>query len=576
MTLPNPSTAAATVVLDELVRNGVEHVALAPGSRSAALALAAVDHARIRVHVEIDERSAAFFALGVGAATGRPAVVVTTSGSATAHLHPAIIEADTGRVPLIVITADRPVELLDVGANQTIDQVGLFGSSVRWFSAIPADVDHRSADSYWRTTVDQAVAASSGLAGPPGPVHVNMAFREPLVPASDDGRTKAEPFEADVEGRPGSQPWTVRRGPEVGPVDLPEWVVGTERGIVVEGSVGAPALAWADGVDGASGDFLAARLGWPLISEPTSGRRPAQAISTAHHLLGHDGFLESHLPDVAVVLGRVGLSRRLSALLSRVPTIVVDPWGWPDPTRSAWEMLVGWPAVGDVSGRSSDWRRSWLEVEAVARQAIDEWLDASGTTEPRVVRDTARAASGGALYAASSMPIRDLDWFMEPGDLRILSNRGASGIDGFVSSAMGAAAAISEPVTAIAGDLSLLHDSNGFLLHDRPSCVFVVINNDGGGIFSMLPQVAYPENFELVFGTPHGRSFEALADFHGLVYRRIRDAGDLEGAVRDAHTAGDVHLIEVQTSRTANVDVHRQATEVVGRALDEAGLEPRA
>ncbi len=208
----------------------------------------------------------------------------------------------------------------------------------------------------------------------------------------------------------------------------------------------------------------------------------------------------------------------------------------------------------------------------IARRALDEWLDAGGTTEPRVARDVARAAGGGVLYAASSMPIRDLDWFMEPGDLRVLSNRGASGIDGFVSSVLGAATVLSEPVTGLAGDLSLLHDSNGFLLDDRPDCVFVVINNNGGGIFSMLPQAAYPESFEAVFGTPHGRSFAALADFHGLVHLRVDDAAVVEDAVREAHAESGVHLIEVETDRATNVELHREATEVVGRALDEARL----
>ncbi len=548
MTVANPSTAFAEVLVDELMRNGVEHVVISPGSRSGALVIAALGAEGMRVHVEIDERSAGFLAVGIGKASGRPAAVVTTSGTAAANLAPAVVEADMAGVPMLVLTADRPPELRHAGANQTIDQVKLYGERVRWFCEVGVPEDSPGANAYWRSTVCRAVSEAGGIR--PGPVHLNIGFREPLVPESDDGRVAVAPFEGPVSGRPGGSPWTESIRVEsaagsAGPLD--------GRVLVVAGT-GAGRLPVHP---------------WPVIAEAHSGARTPGVISTAHHLLADPMFLESHVPDVAVVVGRAGLSRNVARLVARAPKrVVVDPAGWPDPDRGATQIVAEFPTPGTVD---SDWSSDWLEAESIGRTALDGFLDGLMTpSEPRVARDTADALpEGRVLYAASSMPVRDLDWFMRPKQLQVLTNRGASGIDGFVSSVLGAALATG-PVVALGGDLSMLHDQNGFLLSERPDCVFVIVNNDGGGIFSFLPQARFPESFERGFGTPHGRSFEALAAFHGVDHRLIESPDDLRPEIVEGLERGGLRLIEVVTDRRANVEVHRQATDSVVAALVRA------
>ncbi|MGF1666796.1 MAG: 2-succinyl-5-enolpyruvyl-6-hydroxy-3-cyclohexene-1-carboxylic-acid synthase [Acidimicrobiia bacterium] len=560
MSQPNPSTALAVTVVDELIRNGVRRFVIAPGSRSAALASAVAGHPDADLTVAIDERSAGFHALGMGKA-GQPAAVIVTSGTAGANLLPAVVEAEMSWASLIVLTADRPPELREVGANQTIDQTGLFGRHVRWFFEMGVAEDRPGSNGFWRSTVCRVVEEATGER--PGPVHINLAFREPLVPLSDDGRVSSPPFESAIDGRADGSPWT-RSVPGSAPVaPIPAELAAIERGVVVAG---------AGGIEGGVADRLAATLGWPLIAEPTAGRRPKQSISTAHLLASHPGFVSRHRPDVALVLGRVGLSRPLAGLLSGVPTIVSDGGAWSDPGRSATLRLAGIPQVdaGSVPARSGGWRRAWFDAERVARSALDACLDQFDTvSEMRVARDTARAA-GGILVVASSMPVRDLDIVMEPGDTRIVSNRGASGIDGFVSTVLGVAT-VEGSAVALAGDLSMLHDQNGLLVDRRPDVVFVVVDNDGGGIFSFLPQASLPGTFERLFATPHGRSFERYAAFHGVGYHPVDTPGELIPAIGTARSAGGVQLVVVETDRAANVEQHRHVTGVVHAALTEQG-----
>jgi len=548
VSLPNPSTAIATVIVDELARNGVRDFVLAPGSRSAALVIAALEADGVRVHVEIDERSAGFLAIGIAKASGRPAGVITTSGTAAANLMPAVVEADAAGVPLLALTADRPPELRHAGANQTIDQVKLFGDRVRWFCEVGVPADVPGANSYWRSTACRAIAEATAFR--PGPVHLNLAFREPLVPLSDDGRTQAAPFEGSAAGRDDGGPWTrVVRDARISGVG--ESLDG--RVLVIAGDGAGPQPG----------------RPWPVIAEAHSGARGAGTISTAHHLLSDTGFLEAHVPDVVVMVGRSGLSPNVARLARRAARkVLVDPIGWSDADRSAHEIVAEMPPPGVVDG---DWSSVWLEAEEVGRAALDEFLDGlPAMSEPRVARDTADAVGeGGVLYAASSMPARDLDWFMRARQVRVLSNRGASGIDGFVSSALGAAL-VGGPVVALAGDLSVLHDQNGFLLGDRPDCVFVIVNNDGGGIFSFLPQARFPDFFERGFATPHGRDFEALARFHDLGYAHVEEPAKLPMAIGDGLSARGVQLIEVRTDRTANVEIHRDASKAVSDALVRA------
>lgn len=557
MTHPNPSTALASVLVDELIRSRVTRFVVAPGSRSTALAIAAATHPDAEVTVCIDERSAGFTALGMGKA-GAPSAVIVTSGTAVANLLPSVVEAEMSQVPLVVLTADRPPELRDVGANQTIDQAGIFGRHVRWHTEVGVAEDVAASNDLWRSTACRAVAEATGPVG--GPVHMNVAFREPLVPLSDDGRVQATPFTSPTSGREGAQPWTeVLAG---GPPEsvLPAEVAGRERGIVVVG-------AGTFDIDRA--DRLAARLGWPLVVEPTAGGRPLQAISTAHLLAGHQGFVDSHTPEVALVIGRTGLSRPLGRMLANVPTVVSDGGRWTDPGRRATMLLAGHPVVDSakLEARSGGWRRSWFEAERVARQALDAALD--GLDEPselRVARDT--AATAQVLVTASSMPIRDLDITMRPGGPEVIANRGASGIDGFVSTVLGVAA-VRGSATALAGDLSMLHDQNGFLTDGRPDAVFVVVDNNGGGIFSFLPQASLPSHLDRLFATPHGRSFERYADFHGLEYHPVTDPAGLAPTIVAASSSGGIHLVVVLTDRRRNVDQHREVTAAVHSAISD-------
>jgi 2-succinyl-5-enolpyruvyl-6-hydroxy-3-cyclohexene-1-carboxylate synthase len=561
------------VLVDELVRNGLAHACIAPGSRSTPMAMAFAGHPGVRIHVLIDERSAAFCALGIAKASGTPAALLCTSGSAAANFHPAVIEADRSRTPLLVLTADRPPELRGTGANQTIDQIKLYGDAVRWFAEVGVPEALPGSVAYWRSAACRAWAEAAG--SPPGPVHLNLAFRDPLVPVADDAG-----FPHPLDGRPGVEPWT-RTGPSPSGIAvedrrrLRDLLVAAQRCLVVAGE--APG-----GGVGARG--LAESGEWPLLADPLSGARSGvTAISAYEALLRHPGFAAAMRPDLVVRVGRTGASKPLATYLGPdVRQLVVDPDGdWADPGRAAeWIIRADpslLPSLVEPGPRARPWTQRWLEAEAAARTAIDAVLDAEDSpSEPRTARDLAASCPDGAtLVAASSMPIRDLESFMRPrSGLRVIANRGASGIDGFVSTSLGAALAGPGPTVALAGDLSMLHDQNGLLLarSGNVDAVFVVVNNDGGGIFSFLPQADFPGDFERLFGTPHGMPFEGVAALYRCGYQRVERAASLTAAVGDAWSAGGVHLVEVPTERTANVALHRRIWQAVGEALDALGF----
>ncbi|MFN2485450.1 MAG: 2-succinyl-5-enolpyruvyl-6-hydroxy-3-cyclohexene-1-carboxylic-acid synthase [Acidimicrobiia bacterium] len=538
MTMPNPSWAMATVIIDELVRNGIEQVVVAPGSRSGALSMVAAGDSRLRLTVAIDERSAGFWAVGYAKAAGRAAAVLTTSGTAVANLFPAVVEASESLTPLVVVTSDRPFDLRFTGANQTIDQFEIFGRYPRFFADVFEAVDVPGENAEWRAVVCNAVAAAVN-----GPVHLNVGFREPLVPASDDGRDVAIPYQNDVVGRPQGEPW-VRPAEAVPAVDVLE--LGG-RDLVVAGG-GASQQLVDDALD----------FGVPIVAEAHSNCRVPGTITTAHHLLS-GGFREL-VPSRVIVLGRAGLSRPLSLLIRRVPTLLVRPAAG-DPTRKQLplvEVSAFAPAEIDHS-----WHSAWLGAEEAARRIVDAELDRDSIlTEPRAARDLwSTVPAGSVLAVGSSMPVRDLDWFAPPrNNLHVVSNRGASGIDGFISLALGAAAA-RQPAYGLVGDLSFFHDSNGFLSTPRPDLTLVVINNQGGGIFSFLPQAEFPEHFERVFATPAPVDLEALARAYGLEHGMVRTAADLGERLQERPTG--VSILEVRTDRKDNVAVHRRITQAV-------------
>ncbi|HEX2057488.1 MAG TPA: 2-succinyl-5-enolpyruvyl-6-hydroxy-3-cyclohexene-1-carboxylic-acid synthase [Actinomycetota bacterium] len=563
----NAGEAAAFCLLDELVRCGVRQVCLSPGSRSTPLAVAATSDERLRVQVSIDERSSAFLAIGIARASGVPAVVVSTSGTAAANFLPAIVEASNASVPAIVVTADRPPELRGTGANQTIDQVKVFGDAVRWFSETGVPDESQPLARYWRSLACRAYAEATGV--DPGPVHLNVCFREPLVPDRDDAVVQG------LEGRDDGRAWTeVPRRVVAPPPEDVEWLAQkaalVERGLI---------LAGAGEVDPSGVHALAAAAGWPVLAEPASGLRSGpHAISTYEALL-RSGWGESHRPDFVLRTGKIGISRVVNAFFRDGEQALVDPAGrWLDPERAASRIVAADPgalcaaAAGRVQHERSSWLDQWMDAERASREAIDRVLDShTEVSEPRVARDLAAALPDGAtLVVAASMPVRDLDWFMAPrSGLRITGNRGANGIDGFVSTTLGVALASEGPAAALAGDLSMLHDQNGLLLAraEDVDAVFVVLNNDGGGIFSFLPQAESVPDFERAFGTPHGIDFAKVAALYDCGYRLLETTADLEPALTAAVAAGGVHLIEARTNRATNVELHRDLWAAVAAAI---------
>ncbi|HEV8372627.1 MAG TPA: 2-succinyl-5-enolpyruvyl-6-hydroxy-3-cyclohexene-1-carboxylic-acid synthase [Actinomycetota bacterium] len=596
-----PGRRLALTLVDELARAGLSDACLAPGSRSAPLALALAEHPRIRVHVHVDERSAAFFALGAAKRSGRPAAVLCTSGTAAANLHPAVLEADHARTPLLVLTADRPPELRGTGANQTTDQLKLYGTAVRWFCEVGPAGDDPDAGRYWRSLASRAWAAAT--TPPAGPVHLNLAFAEPLVPSGSGGRPQdagrgAWPRlgGAPAPGRPGGAPWTAApaggRPPAAEEVaELAGAVRAAPRGLLVAG--------WGAELAPAAADAFAAASGWPVLADPVSGaRRGPQAVSTYDGLLRAPGFAAAHRPELVVRVGGGPTSKALAGWLDpSVPQVLVDPaGGWLDPGRGAALRLLADPsallgavaadlgvpggagAAGEGAGRAgrsgrSRWLAAWLEAEQLARRAIDGLLDEwAEPFEGRVARDLAAGLPDGAtLVVGASMPVRDLDAFARPREgLRFVANRGLSGIDGFVATALGVAAAGDEPVAALCGDLTLLHDASSLLgaAGRARGAALVVCDNGGGGIFSFLPQAELAADlFEPLFGTPHGLDLAALAAAARLPCRRVEKATDLLPALEAALAGGGTELLLVSSDRAANLARHRALTEAVAAAV---------
>jgi 2-succinyl-5-enolpyruvyl-6-hydroxy-3-cyclohexene-1-carboxylate synthase len=579
------NTACARALVDEWARAGVAHAALAPGSRSAPLALALAEDRRLTVHVHLDERSAAFFALGVAKASGRPALVLCTSGTAAANLHPAVLEARHSHTGLLVCTADRPAELRHTGAPQTTDQVKLYGGAVRFFAEI-APEDHPEAFASWRPLAARALAEAAGP--PAGPVHLNLAFREPLVP---------DPAQEvpDVPGRPDGRPWVESRSAPNRPTSedvarLAAQFRSVERGLVVAG--------WGVGEKPAVVDRFAALMQWPLLADPLSGLRRVAPwnITTYEALLRAPGFSDTHRPDLVIRLGGPPTSKLLGAWLdSSVRQLLFDPDGaWLDPGRTAAEHIRCDPtllleevleALSDFFDRPSGvspWFDAWMRAEMTAYPALQAFMRHTEISfEGTLAREVAHACwyHGGVLVVASSMPVRDIEAFAGMCPTRVLANRGVNGIDGFTSTVLGVATAVAPvPTVALCGDLAFLHDASGLLAAARRpglTAVLVVVDNDGGGIFSFLPQASAvaTDHFEELFGTPHGLDLVAVATAFGVPAVRVKRLGELTEAIDGALRAGGVHVVIVPADdRSANVAAHRRAWQAVNRALETAGV----
>ena len=567
--------------MEELARSGVPHVCVVAGSRSTSLAVAAVEHSTLAATVFTDERSAAYFALGVGRATGRPAAVITTSGTATANLAPAVMEASIARVPLLLLTADRPPELRDTGANQTVNQVGLFGANVRWSFDLPCP-DDRVALTALLTTVDQAVARASGA--PAGPVHLNCMFRKPLGPleAADD---TLSPDAAAWISR--STPWTTYAAPRLtmGRDDLrtlATTLCDARRGLLVIGTMDDPQEQLAAG-------SLARVLGWPVFADVTSGLRLTTdlefAVDPYDALLASESFARSCRPDVIVQLGGAVVSRRFLDWrrgLESVRHLLIRPdAARHDPTHGIhWRLQAHLttllPELVPLLAPSVDmrWRSVLLKHAATAIRCLDGELSWTGPiNEPAVARCLTRALhSAGGLMVSNSMPIRDVDLFARRQDdpPTVVTNRGASGIDGIVATAAGWARGRNSAVTVLLGDQALLHDLNSLsLLRDHEQrVVVVVINNGGGGIFSFLPIAEHGAILERAFANAHDWGFEDIGRAFGLTTYAPTDLEALDEALVQAHDGRGPALIEVRTERAANRQLHARLLAAVTAAVD--------
>ncbi|MCI0679175.1 MAG: 2-succinyl-5-enolpyruvyl-6-hydroxy-3-cyclohexene-1-carboxylic-acid synthase [Actinobacteria bacterium] len=546
MSRPNPSTAMAEVVIDELHRNGVALAVISPGSRSGALAIAADSQPGVETVVALDERSAAFHALGRGKTGQGPAVVISTSGTAPANWYPAVVEADMSMTPLVLLSADRPPELRGVGANQTIDQVEMFGGKVRHFADLGVDADNAR----WREEVCRAVSAATGPN--PGPVHLNLWFREPLVPIGDDGRTRAEPYIDTVDGRPDGATWL---SPESEPPPHGPSLDYMGRGVVVAG----------DGVYDRDRLISAARgLGWPLLGTVLSGLRGRGVIDTYHHLLAA-GVPDELRPEVVVAIGSVGPSTRLDTLVASASVRVrVDAWGRHiDPGRDATHQVHADPVelLERIEPRAAEpvWSETWDKRATMMRDALADHLEHDDAMSGALTAHLLSRVGWGGLVAGSSLPIREVDAHLQRGGL-VVANRGASGIDGIVSLALGVAG-VTPKTVALVGDLALLHDGNGFLIDRKRDLTVVVINNGGGGLFDSLPQADHAPDYERLFVTRQDRNLAEFAAFHHLHHQRVAAPGSLVETVDGCLDAGGLHLVEVGVERA-----HDLATR---RALDE-------
>ena len=597
----NPTYAYTGAFVDELQRAGVRNVVICPGSRSTPLAIAFAAQPAIRTWIHVDERSAAYFGLGMAKQSHQPVALLCTSGTAAANFLPAIVEAKLTHVPLLVLTADRPPELRDNGAPQSIDQNRLYGTYVKWFVEVALAEATNAALRYIRTIAVRAVALTQ--ANPAGPVHLNLPYREPLTPEPIPDQPLPQVTQRDLvawQGRSNNAPYVeVRNALPDAPTAttiayMMDLVHRARRGLIIVGPNDDPPLAEPLA-------RLAQHLGYPILADPLSQLRygdhdQSMVISSYDAFLRIDSFIESAQPELVLRFGAMPTSKPVLLYLKRYascPLAVINGHGgWEEPTHLASALIHADPTAlckgllnaleqpGENGEKqpsiSQEWITMWQDADRVTRQTIHAAIqDFNEFFEGRVFTELANLVLDGiTLYAGNSMPVRDLDTFFwsTRERIRIMGNRGANGIDGVVSSALGASAGAGQnrPTILVLGDLSFFHDLNGLLaarLHGL-NLTIVLINNDGGGIFSFLPQAAYPEHFEQLFGTPTGLDFRLAVQMYGGQYQKVESWEQFRELVGRGLNTGGLHVIEVPTERASNVKMHRQLWEVVGKALN--------
>jgi 2-succinyl-5-enolpyruvyl-6-hydroxy-3-cyclohexene-1-carboxylate synthase len=578
----NPETTTATgaylllrAFVDELARCGLRHACTSPGSRSTPLVLSLAREPRLRCHSHIDERCSGFFALGLAKATGVPVAVTCTSGTAAAELLAAAIEAHEAGVPLLILTADRPPELRENGAGQTIDQVKIFGQAAKWFFEVGTHEVTEKRLRWMRTLACRAYWCA--LEGRPGVVHLNFPLREPLVVDT--------PLPADRTGRPDGRPLvTCTPARAAAPEDarsLAGPVAAARRGMVVAGRYER------DSALGEAASAFCAAAGWPLLADPLSGARRGEA-AVAHYdaLLRHGSFAAGVKPDLVLRVGDLPTSKPLRGWLAGmcdVPQAAIDQEGqWQDPDAALCRRFALEPAAAlralaqDPPVPDPEWLESWRSADERAAEALLGVLGAGGLSEPTVAAELGVLLPERAtLWVASSMPVRDIEsfWPVRADPPRVLCNRGANGIDGTVSSAFGAAAASLGPTVLLIGDVALAHDIGGLLAARRLELdlTVVLIDNGGGGIFDFLPVAATQEElYTRHIATPTGLDFAHAARLYGFEHETVTDVLAFRAALERAFTERPrrAGIIEVRTDRAANVALHRRAWEAVAGVLD--------
>ena len=565
----------AGLMMEELARCGVELVVFSSGFRNAPLVVAADASPNLQCISHFDERGAAFFALGWGRAARIPAVWITTSGTAAANGLPAVVEAAMDNVPLLCLTADRPAELRDTGANQAIDQHGLFGRYPRWFVDIPSPNPSLN-PAYVLSTMNQAYYRALD-----GPVHINCQFREPLVGNGHSSQFKPDHARSDLG------PFTRYIAPNKQPPSLEELTSKfrrTKRGLVVVGR-----LACIE--DGAAAARAANKLGWPLLPDITSQvplTKDNEAVCVANFelCLKSTAFQDSCRPEAVLQIGGPCVSK---ALLEFLVASDLDTWVVVNrfPARVDPHHRVSHKFEADIAQfcdrlcdaswgvlPNKEWLSTWVTAGRKAEEVLTRAIDGSDCdlSEPGAARAITRLIPGRSiLVAGSSMPIRDLSLFrscFQTDDILVASNRGASGIDGTVATAAGLAESSGKMVTVLLGDLTLLHDINSLsLIRNRP-VIIIVLNNDGGGIFHLLPIPKPESTIERCFGTPHGLDFQHAAEMFGLKYVHPATLRAFEVAYLQAVQERKPALIEITTDRRENARYHEELYDLVRRGLE--------
>jgi 2-succinyl-5-enolpyruvyl-6-hydroxy-3-cyclohexene-1-carboxylate synthase len=577
--------AAARAFVGGLARSGLRHAVVCPGSRSTPVALALAERPDVRVWMHVDERSAGFFALGVAKSLGEPVAILCSSGTAAANFAPAVIEAHLSRAPLVALTADRPPELRDVGAAQTVDQIRLYGDAARLFVDLPVPTGDETLCRHAALVAARSMATAREA--PAGPVHINLPFREPLLP-SHLGPLDARG--ASVESSSVAQPPRTDSAVS-GLHSIADAIAASERSVIVCGPHD-------DRNFGPAAAALAATIGFPILADPLShvrcGRHDLRHVIDRYDaFLRDDAVADALAPDLVLRFGAMPTSKALNRFLDRFPgerhILVDDGAPWRDPIFRATDVIRAAPRLaaaqlaslvkhrGQQAPRALRWTEEWRAVNAAASAAIDDALSRQQRLfEGAVFPVLARLLPDGAtLFAGNSMPVRDLDSFFPSveRDIRIMANRGANGIDGVVSTALGAAAVGGAPVVLVIGDLSFYHDMNGLLaakLHALDATI-VVVDNDGGGIFSFLPQtdVVPHARFEQLFGTPIGLDPARVAALYDAAFARPESASALEDALVDAIGRPGLNIVSVRTDRAENVRQHRAIWDAVSGRLHE-------